>query len=136
VVHWLYFALVRPTIFFASLVWWSGCKTASAKKKPSKVQRLACLGIKRAIRTNHSSAIEAFVGLPPPDLVIEEEVRPAAHRLWSLGDWSYLHPQQGHSCILTRLQMSDPIFNIGVNVITPVFNLELKYRVTMLTREE
>jgi hypothetical protein len=31
VVHWLYVAIVRPTISFASLVWWHGCQTASAK---------------------------------------------------------------------------------------------------------
>jgi ribonuclease HI len=32
--------------------------------------------------------------------------------------------------------MSDPIFNMRINVMKPVFNLEPKYRVTMLTREE
>jgi len=37
---------------------------------------------------------------------------------------------------MTRFQKSDPIFNTGVDVMKPVFNLEPKYRVTMLTREE
>jgi len=60
----------------------------------------------------------------------------AAHRLWSLGCWSYIHPQQGHICILIRLQMSDTIFNMTVDFMKPVFNLEPKYRVTMLTRED
>jgi hypothetical protein len=40
VVHWLYVAIVRPTIPFASLVWWPGCQMASAKKNLSKVQSL------------------------------------------------------------------------------------------------
>jgi hypothetical protein len=35
-----------------------------------------------------------------------------------------------------RLQRSDPIFNMGVDIMKPAFNLERKYRVTMLTREE
>jgi len=74
-----------------------------------------------------TGAMEALVGLPPLDLVIQGELRSAAHRLWSLGCWSYLHPQQGHSCILTRLQKSDPIFNMGVDFMRPVFNLEPKY---------
>ena len=43
VVHWLYIAIVRVSISFASIVWWSGCQTASAKKRLSKVQR--CLGM-------------------------------------------------------------------------------------------
>jgi hypothetical protein len=35
-----------------------------------------------------------------------------------------------------RLQQSDPIFNMGVDVIRPPFNFEPKYRVIMLTRED
>jgi len=136
VVHWLYVAIVWATISFASLVWWPGCQTAGAAKKLSKVQRLACLGITGAIRTTSTGAMEALVGLPPLDLVIQGEARSAAHSLWSLGCWSYLHLQRGHSCILTGLQKSDPIFNMRVDVMKPVFNLEPKYGVTMLTRVE
>jgi hypothetical protein len=135
-VHWLYVAVVRTTISFASLVWWLGCQMASAKKKLSKVQRPACLRITGAIHTTPTGAIEALAGLSLLDLMIQEEANSAAHRLWSLGCWSYLHPSQGHSCILTRLQKSDHIFNTGVNVMKPVFNLEPKYRVTVLTRDE
>jgi hypothetical protein len=80
-----------------------------------------------------TSAMEVLVGLPPLDLVIQGETRSAAHRLWSLGCWSYLHPQRGHICILTQLQKSDPIYNMGVDIMKPVFNLEPKYRVTILT---
>jgi hypothetical protein len=35
-----------------------------------------------------------------------------------------------------RLQQSDPILNMGVDVMRPAFNTELKYRVTKLTRED
>jgi hypothetical protein len=136
VVHWLYVTIIWPTISFASLVWWHGCQKASAKKKLSKVQRLACLGIIEAIHMTPTGAMEVLAGLPLLDLVIQGEVRSVAHHLWSLGHWSYLHPQQGHSCMLTRLQKSDLIFNMRVDVMKPVFNLEPKYRVTMLTREE
>jgi len=126
VAHWLYVAIVRPTISFASLVWWPGCQTASTKSKLSKVQRLACLGITGAFRTTPTSVMEVLVGLPPLDLVIQGEVRSVAHRLWGLGCWSYLHPRQGHSRILTQLQESDPIFNIRVDFMRPVYNLEPK----------
>ena len=138
VVHCLYVAIVRPTISFASLAWWPGCQMAGATKKLSKVQRLACLGITGAIHMTPTRAVEALVGLHPLDLVIQGEARSAAHHLLSLGCWSYLHLQRGHICILTRLQKSDPIFNMRVDVMKSVFNLEPKYRVTtrMLTREE
>ena len=35
-----------------------------------------------------------------------------------------------------RLQGSDPIFSVGVDVMRPTFNLEPKHSVVMLTREE
>ena len=35
-----------------------------------------------------------------------------------------------------QFQKSDPIFNMGINVMKPPFNFEPKYRDTMLTREE
>jgi hypothetical protein len=85
VVHWLYVAIVWLTISFASLVWWPGRQTASTKKKLSKIQRLVCLGIMGALRTTPTGAMEALVGLPPLDLVIQQKARLAAHRLWSLG---------------------------------------------------
>jgi len=121
-VHWLYVAIVWPTLSFASR---PGCQTASTKSKLGKVQRLACLGITGPFHTTPTGAMEALVGLPPLDQVIQGEARSAAHHLWSLGCWSYLHPQQGHSCILTRLQESDPIFNMRV-IMNTVYNLEPK----------
>jgi hypothetical protein len=135
VVYWLYVPIIRPSITFASLVWWPGCQTASAKKRLSTIQRLACLGITGAMRTT-PSALEVLTCLLPLDLVVQGEARSAAHRLWSLGCWSYLHPNGGHSTILTRLQKSDPISSMGNDIMRPVYNFEPKYRVDMLTREE
>jgi len=34
------------------------------------------------------------------------------------------------------LQQSDPVFNMGVDVMRPEFNLQPQYRVIMLTRED
>jgi hypothetical protein len=44
VVHWLYVSIIRPSVKFASLVWWPDCQTASTKKKLRRIQRLASLG--------------------------------------------------------------------------------------------
>jgi hypothetical protein len=61
VVHWLYVSTIRTTVTFASLVWWPGCQTASAKNKLSKIQRLACLGITGATRSTPTNAVEALI---------------------------------------------------------------------------
>jgi hypothetical protein len=101
VVYWLFTSIIQPSITSASLVWWPGCQTASAKKQLSRIQRLACLGITGAMRLTPPSAIEVITCLLPLDLVVEGEARAAAHRLWSLGCWSDPHPDHGHSAILT-----------------------------------
>jgi len=132
VVHWLYVTIIRPPITFASSVWWPGCQMASAKRKLSRSQRLACLGITGAMHTTPTNAEEALICLPPLELVVQSDARSAADRLWSLGCWSYLHPNRGYSSILMRLQQSDLIFNMGVDVMRPAFNLEPKYRVIVL----
>jgi hypothetical protein len=82
------------------------------------------------------SALEVLTCLPPLDLVVQGKVRTAAHRLWSLGCWSYLHPNGGHSTILMRLQKSDPIFSMGNDIMRQAYNFEPKCRVDMLAREE
>jgi len=64
VVHRLYISIVRPSVTFASLVQWPGCQTASSKKKLSRVQRLACLGMRGTMRTTPTNAVEALICLP------------------------------------------------------------------------
>jgi hypothetical protein len=83
VIYWLYVTIIRPSITFASLVWWPGCQTNSAKKRLSRIQRLACLGITGAMRTTPTSALGVLTCLPPLDLVVQGEARAAAHRLES-----------------------------------------------------
>jgi hypothetical protein len=125
VVYWLYTSVVRPTITYASVVWWSGCDTARAKQLLGTIQRLACLGIMGAMRITPTSAMEALVGLPPLDLVIQGEARASAHHLWSLGSWSYLHPNSGDGRILGGLQQSDPIFNMRVDMMRPTLSANI-----------
>ena len=116
------------------LVWWPDCQTANAKKRMSRIQRLACLGITGAMCTTPMGAWEVLTCLPSLDLVVQGEVRSAAHPLWSLGCWSYLHPNCGHSAILMQLQKSDHIFSMGNGIKRPAYNFEPKYRV-MLTKQ-
>ena len=87
-----------------------------------------------AMRTSPTGAMEAFLCLPLLEIVMFSEARSAAHRLWRLGCRSYLHPNRGHSSILTWLQQSDPIFSMGVDAARPTFNFEPRYRVILLHR--
>ena len=63
VVHWLYVAIIRPSDTFASLVRWPGCQTTSAKRKLSRVQRLACLWITGVMDPTPTNSVEALICL-------------------------------------------------------------------------
>ena len=110
VVHWLYVTIIRPAITFASLVRWPGCQTTSAKRKPGRVQRLACLGITGAVRTTPINAVEALICLPPLELVVQSQTRSAAHRLWSLGCWYYLKPNWDTAAFCCGFSTQKPYF--------------------------
>lgn len=86
VVHWLYVAIIRPSISLAYLAWWPGCQMASAKKRLSRIQRSAFLGIAGAIHTTPTDAMEALTGLHPLDLLIQSEASSVAHSgVWDVG---------------------------------------------------
>jgi hypothetical protein len=81
VVQGLYVSIIRPSITSASLVWCPGCQTAGAKKRLSRVQRLACLGITGAMRTTPTSGMVALTDLPPLELLVQSKARLPAHCL-------------------------------------------------------
>jgi hypothetical protein len=60
VVYWLYVSIIQPSVTFAPLVWWPSYQKASAKTRLSRIQRLAYLVIKGAVRTTAAGAMEAF----------------------------------------------------------------------------
>jgi len=53
----------------------------NAKKTLSSIHRLSCLRIMGAMNTSPTGAVEALIGLPPLELVIEGVARSAAHHL-------------------------------------------------------
>jgi len=62
----MYTAIIRRTITYAAVLWWSRVEQKVASNKLDHIQRLACLHITGAVRTTSALALEIIVGLRPP----------------------------------------------------------------------
>ena len=49
-VHWLYTRVIRPFIFYGALVWWPKVMQQTTKNQLGRIQRMACLRIKGAMK--------------------------------------------------------------------------------------
>lgn len=64
-VNWIYSAIVRPKISYASLVWWPKTNEVTAQKKLAKLQRLACISMTGAMKSTPSVALDALLNILP-----------------------------------------------------------------------
>lgn len=62
-VHWIYSAIVRPKITYASLIWWPKTNEVTAQKKLGKLQRLACISMTGAMKSTPSVALDALLNI-------------------------------------------------------------------------
>jgi hypothetical protein len=80
-VHWLYIRVIRPSIFYGALVWWSKATYKTTKTLLSRIQRTACLAITGAMKSTSTAAMEVLLNLTPLDLLIMAEARMTLSRL-------------------------------------------------------
>ncbi|GJQ74828.1 hypothetical protein Trydic_g21665 [Trypoxylus dichotomus] len=69
-VYGLYTRVLVPTITYASLVWWHKANQGYAVKIFTKVQRIVCLDVMRAMVPTPTVAIDTILVLPPLQPVV------------------------------------------------------------------
>ena len=83
------------------------------QKKTEQSPKICMLRDNRS-NAHYSHQCYGSIYLPPPlELVVQSEARSAAHRLWNLTSWSYVHPSREHGSIFMWFQQSDPMYNMG-----------------------
>jgi hypothetical protein len=87
-----------------------------------KHQRLACLGITRAMRTAPNGAIEVLLGLRPLHLKIEAEARAGIYSL-SCNEQRKPKPLWYRHTSKSRDMMREPILQMGTDKMTPRYKL-------------
>ena len=96
-VHWLYARVIRPSIFYGALVWWTKVMQKTTKIQLGRIQRMVCLAITEAMRSTPTAAMEVLLDLTPLDLLIMAEARMALYRLQTLKQPAVPIRQQGCS---------------------------------------
>ena len=74
-IHWMYTAIVRPMVAYASLVWFREAAKKTYILKLQKLQRLACLLITGAMKSTPTSALEVMLCLPPLHLYMKSKAK-------------------------------------------------------------
>jgi hypothetical protein len=106
--QWLYTRVIKPSIFYGALVWWSKAMHKTTKTLLSRIQRMACLVITGAMRSTPTAAMEVLLNLTPLDLLIMAEARMALCRLWITKQPPAFEAETGLLSIWKKV--SDPIF--------------------------
>lgn len=131
-VYWTYNMVVKPTITYASVVWWPKVQQKSAIIKLSKVQRLACLGITGAMRGTPTAAMEALLDLPPLHITIRGEARMGYYRLRE--NLSNVPVKSGHSKITNEI--NDAEWMMISDHMTSRYMPEVPFQVDICPRDE
>jgi hypothetical protein len=97
VIYWIYTAVVRLIITYAATIWWPRVKLKTSQAELGKLQRMACLGITGAMRTDPTAAMEVLLGLPPLHLQVEAEARIGNYRLRCNDQWKPKSEGFGHA---------------------------------------
>ena len=102
-VLWLYTAIIRPMLSYASVVWWPKTLRKSVQGQLSQVQRLACLSVTGAVRTAPTAALEVMLNIPPLDLHIYSEAVAALTALPTTKNNVWRYRTTGHGSTRHRL---------------------------------
>ncbi|XP_062714697.1 uncharacterized protein LOC134291220 [Aedes albopictus] len=77
-IYWIYTAIVRPRVTYASLIWWPKTNEKLAQKKLEKLQRLAGLSITGAMRSTPTKALDTLLFLLPLHQFVQLEATKSA----------------------------------------------------------
>ena len=80
-IYWIYKAIIRPRITYASLIWWPKTNEVSAKKKLEKLQGLVLRSIAGAMRSTPTIALDALFNILPLHQWIQLEAKREALKL-------------------------------------------------------
>lgn len=102
--HWLFVSVVRPSLTYGAIAWWTKMETTSAVTGLAGVQRLAGLITTGAVSSCPGASLDCILDITPIDLHIKTVARKTAYRLQCEGLWRESGGSYGHSRIMQVVQ--------------------------------
>lgn len=136
ILHWIYTAIIRPMLTFASVVWWPKTEKQYVKGNLEKIQRLACIGITGAMRNAPTLALGVLSGLTPLDIHVETMAKRTAYRLYCGGTWVCGGRVVGHGRILNRLRTECPEMNMNSDAMPMRLDFSRPVNIAFPKRED
>lgn len=133
--HWLYTAVIRPSIIYAAVVWWPKVTQRTTIKNLARIQRLAELITTGAISSTPTAALDAILNLPPLDIFIKGEARMASYRMSVSDCWNNPYVDLGHSKISKMVNIGE-IGDMISDYSLPEYHFEKPFQITISSREE
>jgi ribonuclease HI len=84
---WIYTAVIRPVIEYASLVWVPTVKVSSKLRLLNRVQRTALVSVCGAMKSTPASALECLFGILPIGIRLQQVALQTMHRLLLRNQW-------------------------------------------------
>ena len=134
IAHWMYTAIVRPMITYASLVWWEKTNQISAQIELDKLQRQACLLMTGGIRTAPAAALFALANLPPLHLFIQSQALDTNYK-FSLSELKIVKDNTDPVLNIIQEKHDKQKYSISDYMLSK-FNFRSSYNVSIPKREE
>jgi len=109
VTHWIYTAIVRPTLTYGAVVWVSCLEKETNRALINRVQRMACRMITGSMRSTPTIGMEVLLGLTLIMEVVREYAIASSIRIEKSGHWLATedeHTFHSHAHIIMTLKQN------------------------------
>ena len=129
ITQWLYTSVIRPTITYGAVIWWTRTKLSTTQKQLEKFQRYACLAITGSMSTTPTAALEVILNMSPLHLHIQQEAITAMQRLQKNKTWKS-NPVIPHNNV-QKLMDNIPLISAPCDRILKTYNFGKSYEIVI-----
>jgi ribonuclease HI len=136
VTHWIYTAIIRPMLLYASLVWWEATEKEVNNRKLQTIQRMACRFTLGGMRTTPTAAMETMLNILPVGLQVKRDAMLSAYRIRASGQWQRGADLAGHRRIARLLQQHASLAAEPTDLMPREFHFDRRFEISIPDRNE